>query len=159
MVGLSTGGSIAQHLAADHPDVVRRLIIHSSAYTLSPGAKRLQLAVAEFAAQRRWRDAWGVFLDPMFPQRGPLSHPGKVLARLSAKLVTAIGTPEDPSDLVITVVAENSHDFRDRLGEISAPTLVAGGERDPFYSVELFTDTAAGIRTPAELCLQAADPR
>jgi len=145
VVGLSTGGSIAQHLAADHPDVVRRLVIHSSAYTLNPDAKQLQLAVAEFAAQRRWRDAWGVFLDPMFPQRGPLSHAGKVLARLSATLVTAIDRLEDPSDLIITVIAEDSHDFRDRLGEISVPTLVAGGERDPFYSEGLFTDTAAGI--------------
>ena len=35
VIGVSTGGSIAHHFAADHPDLVRRLIIHSSAYTLS----------------------------------------------------------------------------------------------------------------------------
>ena len=33
VIGISTGGSIVQPLAADHPDVVRRLVIHSSAYT------------------------------------------------------------------------------------------------------------------------------
>ena len=32
VIGVSTGGSIVQHLAADHPDVVRRLVIHSSAH-------------------------------------------------------------------------------------------------------------------------------
>ncbi len=45
VIGVSTGGSIAHHFAADHPDLVRRLIIHSSAYTLSDSAKRLQLQV------------------------------------------------------------------------------------------------------------------
>jgi pimeloyl-ACP methyl ester carboxylesterase len=35
--------------------------------------------------------------------------------------------------------------MRDRLGEIAAPTLVIGGEEDPFYSPELFRETAAGI--------------
>ncbi len=109
VIGLSTGGSIAQHLAADHPEVVRRLVIHSSAYTLSPSAKQLQLTVGEFAAQRRWRHAWAALLGPMFPQSGLMVYPGKVLARLSAALVTAIHTPYDPSDLVITVAAYYSH--------------------------------------------------
>ena len=31
VIGISTGGSIVQHFAADHPDLVRRLVIHSSA--------------------------------------------------------------------------------------------------------------------------------
>ena len=39
VIGVSTGCSIVQHLAADHPDVVRRLVIHSSAYPLSPAAR------------------------------------------------------------------------------------------------------------------------
>jgi pimeloyl-ACP methyl ester carboxylesterase len=39
VIGVSTGGSIAQHFAADHPNLVRRLVIHSSAYVLSNEAK------------------------------------------------------------------------------------------------------------------------
>ena len=54
VVGVSTGGSIAQHFAADHPDLVRRLVIHSSAHALSNEAKRLQMRVAHLAQQRRW---------------------------------------------------------------------------------------------------------
>jgi len=34
-----------------------------------------------------------------------------------------------------------------RLGEITAPTLVIAGERDPFYSPALFRETAAPVRT------------
>ena len=32
VIGVSTGGSIVQYLAADYPELVRRLVIHSSAY-------------------------------------------------------------------------------------------------------------------------------
>ncbi|MFO7706294.1 MAG: alpha/beta hydrolase [Halopseudomonas sp.] len=53
VLGISTGGSIVQPLAADHPDVVRRLVIHSSAYALSEPARMLQLEVGRLAAERR----------------------------------------------------------------------------------------------------------
>ena len=55
VLGVSTGGSIALHFAADHPDLVRRLVIHSSAHTLNADAKALQLGVARLAQQGRWR--------------------------------------------------------------------------------------------------------
>lgn len=40
VIGTSTGGSIAQHFAADHPDLVRRLVLHASAYTLGTRPRR-----------------------------------------------------------------------------------------------------------------------
>ena len=55
------------------------------------------------------------------------------------------GKPEDPSDLVVTIEAEDKHSFLDRLHEIKAPTLVIAGEKDPFYTPELFRKTAEGI--------------
>lgn len=42
VLGISTGGSIALHFAADHPDLVHRVVIHSSAHTLNQTAKQLQ---------------------------------------------------------------------------------------------------------------------
>ena len=57
----------------------------------------------------------------------------------------ALHAPQDPSDLVVTVEAEDRHNFRDRLGEIAAPTLVVAGTEDPGYTVELFRETAEGI--------------
>ncbi len=140
VIGISTGGSIAMHLAADHPDIVHRLVIHSSAHTLSDPAKALQMDVARLAGQGNWRGAWARLLSVMVP-RNPL---GRALVRPSA-LLMSLGAPKDPSDLVITVEAEDKHAFRDRLGEITAPTLVIAGATDPFYTPELFRETAEGI--------------
>ena len=41
--------------------------------------------------------------------------------------------------------AEDAFDAEPDLGRITAPTLVIGGADDPFYSVDLFERTAAGI--------------
>lgn len=43
VIGVSTGGSIARHFAADHPDLLRRLVLHSSAHTLNEKAKGAQM--------------------------------------------------------------------------------------------------------------------
>jgi pimeloyl-ACP methyl ester carboxylesterase len=55
------------------------------------------------------------------------------------------GRSADPTDLMVTVLAEDAHDFRSRLHEITAPTLVVAGAEDPFYSEALFRETATGI--------------
>ncbi len=140
VLGVSTGGSIALQFGADHADLVRRLVIHSSAHTLSEAARRLQLEVARRAMHRDWVGAYACIMAPMLP-RWPLAGvAGGFAARLMAR-----GAPSDPGDLVATIMAEDRFACRDRLGEIRAPTLVVAGSEDPFYTPELFRETAAGI--------------
>ena len=140
VIGTSTGGSIAQHFAADHAHLVRRLVLHASAYTLGETAKEVQMRVGHLADQRKWREASAVLLGfVMSPSRF-----GKITAAIGSRLMSYTA-PDDPSDLIITVEAEDKHDFRDRLAEIAAPTLVVAGARDPFYTETLIRDTAAGI--------------
>jgi len=145
VIGVSTGGSIVQHLAADHPDVVRRLVIHSSAYTLSPPAKQLQLRVAELAGQRRWTEASELLVDAVVPRRGIPVRARPLIVWPVSRLLSWSSRRADPSDLIVTIEAEDAHDFRDRLAEIAAPTLVVAGADDPFYTEALFRETAAGI--------------
>ena len=145
VIGVSTGGSIVQHLAADHPDVVRRLVIHSSAYTLSPSARQLQLRVAELAGERRWTEASELLVDAVVPRRGIPARARPLIVWPVSRLMSWFSRPADPTDLIVTIEAEDVHDFRDRLREITAPALVIAGAEDPFYTEALFRETAAGI--------------
>jgi len=141
VIGLSTGGSIVQHLAAEHPDVVRRLVIPSCAPTLGAAGKEVQLRLARLARERRWGDAYAALLGFM-TQRHPL---GKPFVWLMSQAMGLVDAPKDPSDLIVTIEAEDQHAFRDRLVEIVAPTLVIAGDEDPFYTPALFQETASGI--------------
>ena len=137
IIGVSTGGSIAQHFAADHSDLVRKLVIHSSAYTLSEKSRKMQKRIGELAGQRRWIAAYLTMLSPTRYPR-PVVWIGSFLAGALAAL-------EDPNNVVVTVEAEDQFNFKDRLGQITAPTLVAAGDQDPYYPEVLFRETAAGI--------------
>ena len=102
VIGVSTGGSIVQNFAADHPDLVRRLVIHSSAHTLCDAAKAAQMEVGRLASQRKWREAWAILLSFMLLP-GPLARPQAWLAAL----ILSLAPPKDPSDLIITIEAED----------------------------------------------------
>ena len=146
LIGLSTGGLIAQHFAADHPDLVRRLVLHSSAYSLSDEAKRLHMRVGDLVRERRWKAAYAELFAFMTARGGAVGR----MARMAGWLASPfggllIGKPADPSDLLVTYEASNRHDFKDRLAEIKAPTLVMGGDRDVFYTPVSFRETAEGI--------------
>ena len=151
VIGISTGGSIVQHFAADHPDLVRRLVIHSSAYVLSAPAKQLQLTLGQLAQRRQWIRVWALLMDAVLPRKGIKKMLTRPVIWLSAP-VMALTAPQDPTDLIVTVEAEDQHNFKDRLHEITAPTLVIAGDQDPFYTPALFRETAAGIPS-ARLCL------
>jgi pimeloyl-ACP methyl ester carboxylesterase len=144
VVGTSTGGSIALQLAADRPDLVRTLIIHSSACRLGPLGKDLQLLVAELAARGDWRSVSTLMMEAVIPRHGPWRRLARPLVWVGGWFMS-LGRPKSASDYVITIEAEDRFDLKARLGEIAAPTLVIAGSADPFYSPALFRETAAGI--------------
>ena len=145
LLGVSTGGSVAQHFAADHPELVGKLVIHSSAYALSDNAREFQWRIGRLAEQRQWRKAYAAMLDFMLPRSGLMKYIAKPVVWLGSFVAGWLFAPTDGSDMVVTVEAEDKHNFKDRLGEIKVPTLVVCGDQDPFYTEALFRETAAGI--------------
>jgi pimeloyl-ACP methyl ester carboxylesterase len=144
ILGFSTGGSIAQQFAVDRPELVRRLVLAGTACRLGPVARDAQRRRhAQFAASGQYRCSLAA-LAPTITG----SALGQRLAGSAMWLAAPLGGmgPNwDPSDMIATVEAEDAFDVSDRLGEIRAPTLVIGGERDPCYSRELFAETTRGI--------------
>jgi pimeloyl-ACP methyl ester carboxylesterase len=55
----------------------------------------------------------------------------------------------NPSDVLVTIEAEDKHNFKELLPSINVPTLVIGGDEDFFYPIR---ETAEGIPN-AELIL------
>ncbi len=139
--GTSTGGSVALQLAVDRPDLVRRLVLACAAYRLGPWGREMQAEMARLIREGKPQDAWATMMTTgMIP--GPLRTPARPLLRLAVKPMV----PEDPSDLLVTLDAEDAFDVAAELPRVTAPTLVIGGSDDKFYSRELFRDTAAGVQ-------------
>ena len=133
VMGTSTGGSIAQQLAADHPDVVGRLLLLSTACRLGPGGKALQRRVAARIRAGARRQATAVMVGEFAPM------PIAVAASLVGPLI--LRKDETWDDLAATIEAEDAFDLA-RLDTITAPTLIVGGADDIFYPPEHFEETA-----------------
>jgi len=137
IMGVSTGGVIAQHFAVDHADLVRRLALAMTGYRLSEKGRELQRRVGDLVRQRKWGAAYSTLFTGIY-RRGIK----KYLYRMLMWFFGTFGAPADPSDALVEIEAEDKHDFKDRLAGIKVPTLVIGGEEDYFYPIR---ETAAGI--------------
>jgi pimeloyl-ACP methyl ester carboxylesterase len=144
VIGVSTGGSIALHFATDHPNLLRRLVIHSSAHALGEAGKQIQCEIGCLAQQGRVLPAWQAMIRFILPSVGIWKLLNPPLAWMAARLLS-LGKMPDLSDLLVTIETEDQHAFKGRLSEIKAPTLVIAGTDDPFYTPALFRETAAGI--------------
>jgi pimeloyl-ACP methyl ester carboxylesterase len=138
--GVSTGGSIAQQFAIDHPQLVRRLVLAATACRLSPHGREVQRRFAELTRQGRPRRAYAA----LGPTLAATTAGGRAFAALMW-LFAGSQAADDPSDMLVTVAAEDAFDASPDLHRITAPTLLVAGGRDRFYAPELFRETAERI--------------
>jgi pimeloyl-ACP methyl ester carboxylesterase len=144
VIGISFGGFVAMHLAAEYPELVQRLVLLVSAHRFSDaGRQRMDeqirllqnddlygLIVANVALFRRpwmnWLMRFGVRLQ-LDTLKARLYDP-QAIARSYARLFS------DDLDAL-------SQDVR----RIRAETLVVGGTADQFFDQEAFEETAGLI--------------
>jgi pimeloyl-ACP methyl ester carboxylesterase len=138
--GISTGGSIAQQFAIDHPQLVRRLVLAATACRLSPYGRAVQRRFAQLIEEGRPRRAYAA----LGPALAATAAGGRAFAALMW-LFGASQRVDDPSDMLVTVAAEDVFDASAELPRIAAPTLLVAGGRDRFYAPELFRETAERI--------------
>ena len=138
LMGHSTGASIVLQVLVDHPRVVRRAVVASGAYTLGPLA-RPQLRMGERLAAGKP----GYHLIAPGMTRNPVLLPLLTAAMWTMGLF--VRKPRNPSDMLAVLRAEDAFDVRDRLPDITTPTLVVHGTRDYFWTPEMFAETARRI--------------
>lgn len=138
VVGVSTGGSIAQQLAADHPAAVRRLLLISTACRLGPFGRSLQHTVAARVRRGARRQAIAALAAGLVPPRR-----GRSALAAAAFLVPhrLFGDAQGIEDMATTIEAEEAFDLA-RCEPIQASTLLLAGRDDRFYTQPLFEETA-----------------
>jgi pimeloyl-ACP methyl ester carboxylesterase len=136
VLGVSTGGSIAQQLAADHPRSVRRLVLASTGCHLSAMTKQLQARIARHIRDGdRDQALAAMLLGVIFPSAQSLARPLGPVAALLGRNLGAL------DDLATTIEAEEGFDLASCDATIEAPTLIVAGARDRFYPKALLEET------------------
>ena len=139
LFGVSMGGMIAQHFAADYPERLGRLVL---VVTCSRPNPILTESVQEWIDLARHGDH-AAFMDSNLRRMYSDAYYRK--NRWMAPLVGRLTKPKSYERFFIQADACLTHDASERLGEINAPTLVIGGEQDHALGAEASREMAAAI--------------
>jgi len=141
VMGISFGGFAAARLAADHPDLVKDLILMVSAHRFSHQG-RLSL---DRQIECAWQGDFEGFLDEFnLVFRRPWLN-WLLRLRLKQERTKLHETMNDPAIIVRglhAVAGEDAGEDPSWLRTIRARTLIVGAARDPFFDVEALEETA-----------------
>jgi pimeloyl-ACP methyl ester carboxylesterase len=126
--GTSQGGMIAQYLAIDRPDLVRKLVL---AVTLSRNNDTVKQVVGDWIEMAERGDMKRFVLD-MAEKMYSETYVRKY--RPLMPLLTILQKPKDVKRFVILAKSCLSCDTYDILDKIKCPTLVIGGKQDKVVS-------------------------
>jgi len=144
VIGISFGGFVAQRFAAEHPDLVKRLVLLVSGHRFSEegwaamGRQFKSLETGDFHSLVT--DSVLLFRRPWYNWLVRLKF-WKDRNRLASEFKDATLILRSYRSLFSEDFARNS-DFARR---ISAPTLVIGGTADQFFGTQIFRETAEMI--------------
>ncbi|KGN43136.1 alpha/beta fold hydrolase [Knoellia aerolata] len=142
VVGQSYGGLVALFLAADHPEVVGRVVLAGAAAKISEWGRDVDIRWAELRAAGRHSRAGVAMMEVMLPgSRWELLR--RIVGPVAGAAFRRSRTPA--GDLLVEADAERGFDGRAVLGRITAPVLLVCGDADRFFPPDAVRETAGGI--------------
>lgn len=134
IIGMSTGGMAAQHLAHEWPELVERLVLFAAPARAGGEARAILTRWQRMGEAGAWKDYYRDSALASFTgwKRG-----------LYATVFGWLGRePEFPDDFLISLDAMIDHDGEAALRAIETPVLVTGGTEDPVFPPYLMQEAA-----------------
>jgi len=135
------GGWIGQLVALDYPDRVASLTLISTSPTAGPGdpdlpemSEKLQAVFAQEASEPDWSDRDAVIdyiVEGERPFVGSRPFDEAAIREIAARAFDR--TTNLTSSITNHAGIDSGDRWRERLGEVSVPTLVIHGTEDPMY--------------------------
>lgn len=139
LVGVSMGGMIAQHFAADYPDMVEKLVLVVTCGRENP---ILLESLEEWVACARRNDHTALMDSNL---RRIYSENYYRRNKWMVPITGALTKPKNYARFFVMTEACRTHNAWEFLPAISAPTLVVGGEQDKSLGGEASRELAARI--------------
>ena len=139
VVGVSMGGMIAQHLAADYPEKVGKLVLVVTAPCVNP---MIADCVTEWINQAKAGDHTALMDSNM---RKIYSEGYYRKNKWMVPLIGKLTKPKSYNRFLVQANACLTHNACECLGHIQSPTLVIGGEQDQILGAEPSREIAAAI--------------
>ncbi|MEL7444240.1 MAG: alpha/beta hydrolase [Pseudomonadota bacterium] len=145
VLGWSMGGFTAQALVADHPDLVRRVILIGTGPAASPATPGPKEGVFDVATKPGRDDGVTIYSDAdrgyLFFAEGTHSQD---LAKASLARIDAARSNDEPLTTQAAMEAQTaaiqawwfdaSSDYFDRMRSVKNPVLIINGDSDAFFS-------------------------
>jgi pimeloyl-ACP methyl ester carboxylesterase len=144
IIGISYGGTIAQHFAADHAELCDHLIIAMATHKITEAGKLLDTQYAELLSQGKSRDAAALIAKVLYPP-GIIRWIMRGAAWLLGSALLGIPSPTFRQDVVVEIQAELNHNATESLKRIKIPVLILIGENDYYFEADSAREMAAMI--------------
>lgn len=152
VLGVSMGGAIAQELALLRPELIDRLVIVCSWAACDRYLARCfdiqkDIALSVGRQGAGWSVAVQRFLSLIGFAREDFAGRWDLIADGERQVADALAAGNEPAYEYYVAQADAclTHDTRDRVGRIAAPTLILAADRDAFTPLHLSESLAASI--------------